>query len=355
MAGLGFLQRINQGLQNQSPQQRAMMLRAAAGASRNPVMAQGLAQQADDYIGISEQAKINSLRQKQFDTQMELRREQLQMQKDEASQRQARSDAFRTDMQKWLTAQTPEDRQGVLSSSTSPEFLEYVASQKPSKPNAFDAKLLSMGLTPGTPEWVAAAREMALKPDTTINMGLQKPDRGYMWRDPNNPAAGEIPIPGGPAEGRTPEQGAKEQMLQVAKDQFPRIEQILFNQDGSINRKALTMSVGGGVPFTQGRSLANAYEVGIQAITRNETGAAMPPEEVNNTRTRFQPGPFDTDELIKIKHQMYKDFIDGGLSLIRMDKGGTPKFDTAAYDAELQRRMSDSPPSQDDVVDWSDL
>jgi hypothetical protein len=41
----------------------------------------------------------------------------------------------------------------------------------PAKPSAFEAKLLAMGLTPGTPEYQAAAKELAAKSGQTINMG----------------------------------------------------------------------------------------------------------------------------------------------------------------------------------------
>lgn len=345
--GLGrFFGALNQGLQQMDPIQRAGLLRMAAGNTRSPAVAQGLIHQADDLVSTSEQAKLNAIRQKQFDTEIGLRREQLGMQRQERADQLARTDAFRMDMQKWLTAQTPEDRQAVLGSSTSPEFLEYVGSQKPTEPNAFDAKLISMGLTPGTPEWQNAARQMALKPDTNINMGLNKPPTGYMFIDPQNPAAGVVPIPGGPATERTPEQAAKEQMLEVARAVAPEIQNLLFDEDGRVDRTNLFSSrIGSGVPFSEGREMAARFETGIQAITRGETGAAMPPQEVENTRKRFQPHPLDSDETIRLKWQMYNDFINGTLNLLKMSKGGDPLplFDAQAFEAEFERRKGSEP------------
>jgi hypothetical protein len=48
---------------------------------------------------------------------------------------------------------------------------QLLNAQTPAKPSAFEAKLLAMGLTPGTPEYQAAAKELAAKSGQTINMG----------------------------------------------------------------------------------------------------------------------------------------------------------------------------------------
>lgn len=174
MAGLGgFLGNLNQGLQQMDPMQRAGLLRMAAANTRSPMAARGLATQADDYINISEQAKINAQRQKEFDTEMDFRREQFGMERQERADRQARSDAFRTDMQKWLTAKTPEDRQSILSGSTSPEFLEYVGNQKPGKIDPVIGRIIAAGYVPGTPGFEKAMdRYLFNNPSSQVNVNV---------------------------------------------------------------------------------------------------------------------------------------------------------------------------------------
>jgi len=76
-----------------------------------------------------------------------------------------------------------------------------------------------------------------------------------------------------------------------------------------------------------------------------ETGAAMPAEEVKNTRTRFQPVPGDTKETVKIKMDMFADFIGGTLKLI--DPSG--RFDEQRFQIELDARTGNSGPSQEDI------
>lgn len=57
---------------------------------------------------------------------------------------------------------------------------------------------LAMGLQEGSPEFTAYVREATLKPGVQVN-NYPKPDKGYMFVDQNNPGAGMVPIPGGPA------------------------------------------------------------------------------------------------------------------------------------------------------------
>ena len=81
-------------------------------------------------------------------------------------------------------------------------------------------------------------------------------------------------------------------------------------------------------------------EFGIQAITRSETGAAMPPEEVENTRTRFMPLIGDTVEIANTKLAMFEEFLGGTLKLL--DPSG--RFNAERFDAEFQNRTTGTPP-----------
>jgi len=144
----------------------------------------------------------------------------------------------------------------------------------------------------------------------------------YMLVDPHDYTKGITPIPGGPkdpaSESLTPEQAAKTAMLETARTFTPVITNLIFSGGdaltGEINRgvlfeKAMSNVVPGAL-VPEGSRVGNAMEFGIQAITRGETGAAMPPEEVNNTRKRFEPSFTDSDQVIRQKITAYKLFMN---------------------------------------------
>lgn len=141
---------------------------------------------------------------------------------------------------------------------------------------------------------------------------------GFMLKDPSDPAKGVIPIPGGPKARFPGETASKKAMLRGAMRFLPTIDKTLFSGGnvirGKINRSALAESAAErilpGALLPEGQQLNNAYEYGIQAITRTETGAAMPAEEVKNTRIRFQPSFTDSDRVIRQKRLAYELFLN---------------------------------------------
>lgn len=147
---------------------------------------------------------------------------------------------------------------------------------------------------------------------------------------------------GKPKKELSPEQAAKVQQFKTARAQLPEIENLLFKEDQSGKRviddqNVINMTIK--TPFTKGRKLAALYETGIQAITRGETGAAMPPEEVENTRIRFQPSPLDDEETKILKFDMFKEFLDGTLKLLSPDG----KFLDTKFSNELAKRRKKKP------------
>lgn len=173
--------------------------------------------------------------------------------------------------------------------------------------------------------------------DASTNEPPYKIPNGFMLKDQNDPSQGVTPIPGSGQDALTPEQAAKTQQMRTAQDALSNVDRLLFNEDGKIDDvNVATASMN--VPWTEGRELATYIEQGIQAITRGETGAAMPPEEVNNTRKRFQPSPFDNESTKLAKRKMFEDFINGTLKLI--DPSG--RFDSERFDEELAKRSKGS-------------
>jgi len=116
---------------------------------------------------------------------------------------------------------------------------------------------------------------------------------------------------------RPAESAGKQAMINTAKAEVPTIEPILFTPEGDINRGVIVeMATIDAAPASamflseEAGRLRAAYELGIQAITRTETGAAMPPEEVRNTADRFKPKPWDHPETVKLKWRAYNLFLN---------------------------------------------
>jgi hypothetical protein len=180
-------------------------------------------------------------------------------------------------------------------------------------------------------------QQMPPGPQLAAGPGFKIPS-GYM-PDPNNPE-GIVSIPGHKAERFTPEQASKIQMMRGAQSRLPMAKKLLFNPDGSVDSTNITTSrIGGGIPYTEGAELATVMEEGVQALTRGETGAAMPESEVDNVRKRFQPNVFDSDAVVRLKWQMYQDAINGSLQLT--DPQG--RFSIQKLDTELNSRMKNIP------------
>lgn len=112
------------------------------------------------------------------------------------------------------------------------------------------------------------------------------------------------------------ESAGKLAMMDVAKYGISVAEPILFKGE-DINEKAIKemyaidmFGPSAALMSSEGQKLYNAFEYGKQAITRTETGAAMPPSEVRNTAKRFMPVPWDNKDTVKQKWKAYNMFID---------------------------------------------
>lgn len=202
-----------------------------------------------------------------------------------------------------------------------------------------------------------------------INEGLSgfKVPKGFMFdKDETGKIIGIKPIPGGKADRLGAGDAAKVQMLRTAQKAAKGIRELIFDK---FDKKGVGIELDRmnlfnaefNTAFSDGRKLRNKMEFGIQGITRFETGAAMPPAEVDNTRIRFTPNIFDTPEIARLKLEMFDDFMSGTLQLIdpsgrfNEDRFGNPvkptfdksgnavelgEFNESKFDAELQRRLS---------------
>jgi len=199
------------------------------------------------------------------------------------------------------------------------------------KPTGIMQNLLAAGYTQDTPEYKQAMRDYISKPQTQINMGTKAiPVTDLM----------KMRMPDGsrPPVGMTPDQAlqagvtlkkdvsadsaSKLAMLDTARQGMATIEPILF-KDGKIDRDVIKSAWGIGVaePIAglvspEAGKLFAGFEYGIQAITRAETGAAMPSSEIDNTRKRFMPKPWDSDDVVRQKWSAYQLFINNASKYI---------------------------------------
>jgi len=225
--------------------------------------------------------------------------------------------------------------QGLI---TPEQFNESVAAIKEKQKTSLIKNLESAGVDLNTEEGKALAIKAILKPRVKIdinkeNEGLFKTPKNYMLLDQDDPTKGVTPIPGGPADSLKGELAGKTAMLRTSQTAAKGIRALVFDKEGNVDRINL-INAAMNTPFTKGRELRTKMEFGIQAITRLETGAAMPPSEVENTRTRFMPRVGDSKKVINIKLKMFDEFVNGTLKLI----DPTGRFNAERFQAELESR-----------------
>jgi hypothetical protein len=214
---------------------------------------------------------------------------------------------------------------------------------EPAKPGALQQKIATLegelGRKLTQPEILQIGGATKRAPLVQVTPGQNptfKIPPGFMLKDQNDPSKGVTPIPGGPGDDSVTGDAAKIQMLRTATKAFDGVKSLVFKKDGELD-KANLVNAELNTPGTKGRELRTRMEFGIQAITRLETGAAMPPEEVENTRTRFMPTALDSDVVANLKLDMFDDFMGGTLKLI--DPAG--RFDSERFESELAARAGD--------------
>lgn len=242
---------------------------------------------------------------------------------------------------------------------------------KPEARTTLAKNLELAGIDPLSPEGKKIIKESIVKPGVKIdiNEGLSgfKVPKGFMFdKDETGKITGVKPIPGSKADRLGAGDAAKVQMIRTAQKAATGIKELIFDK---FDKKGAGIELNStnlfnaefNTPFTDGRKLRIKMEFGIQGITRSETGAAMPPAEVDNTRIRFMPSIFDTAEIARLKVEMFDDFLSGTLQLIdpsgrfNEDRFGNPvkptfdksgnaielgELNESKFDAELQRRIS---------------
>lgn len=149
------------------------------------------------------------------------------------------------------------------------------------KPTALQQNLAASGLQPGTPEFEQAMLQAINKPQVQIDQGPKLPT-GYTFVDPDNPAAGVAPLPGGPAD---PANATTEQRNKRANAE--KTHRVLTGQIADY-AKALR----GGIPVTgKGRDKIATQREQIKLQLKNlyELGAITGPDEEILDRLLIDP------------------------------------------------------------------
>jgi hypothetical protein len=314
-----------------------------------------LAQQAMKGSNLNQKAKeqLNKLREQQMAelAKQQQYREQMQQQMSQAAQPQPfKQDLFPGEQPTpgLLSNPNPQEvaqnRMGILGDyvmKTDPvgyynTMIQQMQPQKPTNAMQRYQEQIALGVDPK----IAMGNAFGHPPAASIvnQVGGDLPFKvptGHMLADQNDPSKGVVPIPGSAQDAQTPEQAGKTQMLRTAQEQLENVNRLVYDKDGTPNWTNIT-NARIGMPKSEGNQLAASLEFGIQAITRAETGAAMPATEVENTRKRFQPLPTDSEETVEIKMKMFEDFINGSIKLI--DPSG--RFDSERFEAEMKARQS---------------
>lgn len=162
---------------------------------------------------------------------------------------------------------------------------------------------------------------------------------GYVWKDPNNAAAGVEQIAG--YEKAVPgDVAGKIAMMNMAKD---RIANTRATLERSWGVKDLAKNVAANVPFVGDLAWASGdigiaqrdVRTGIEAALRTMTGAAAPEQEVVRYMQMFAPSVNDTQQSAKQKLDGLMRFMEDADRIVmqgRGDIGGTPSPQNQATD-----------------------
>jgi hypothetical protein len=158
----------------------------------------------------------------------------------------------------------------------------------------------------------------------------EKLSSGYRWIDPNNTKLGQEPIPGGPGEANSADNGGRIGLAikSVQKDLpeiYRKVEDGVF--DSAAGRASLATDTG------EAAQLRLKLKSSLDALVRLQTGAAMTKAEEDQYNKRYIPSPTEGIERQKAKiRQLYED-LDAAVKGAKQGKGG---FDAPALDAAVK-------------------
>jgi hypothetical protein len=158
----------------------------------------------------------------------------------------------------------------------------------------------------------------------------EKLSSGYRWIDPNNTKLGQEPIPGGPGEANSADNGGRiglaiKSVQKDLPDIYRKVEDGVF--DSAAGRASLATDTG------EAAQLRLKLKSSLDALVRLQTGAAMTKSEEEQYTKRYIPSPTEGIERQKAKiRQLYED-LDAAVKGAKQGKGG---FNAPALDAAVK-------------------
>ena len=169
--------------------------------------------------------------------------------------------------------------------------------------------------------------------------GAQPPAEG-----PSAPAAGAgaptvAPIPGqqGATKPISREQQSLTALTTEATKALGMAKNIIFergNGSGPIDR-GVVATMYADIPGTDGASARQAMRAAIGNVLYLKTGAAATPKEIENTEATYLPSPFDSDQKIRQKFELFETFINSFQSQKAQTAPGTERV--IQFDAQGNR------------------
>lgn len=178
------------------------------------------------------------------------------------------------------------------------------------------------------------AEEIYASPNADSTSRAKGAPSGYLWKDPNNPAAGVEPLPGfdRPIPGDV---AGKVAMMNMARDRIAKTRATLegnWGVAGTLKNAAANVPLVGDLAWASGDIGVAQRDVrtGIEAALRTMTGAAAPEQEVHRYMQMYAPGINDTRETAKQKIDGLMKFMEDADRLVMQGRGTTPTDPPAA-------------------------
>jgi len=199
------------------------------------------------------------------------------------------------------------------------------------------------------------------------NVEIQNKDGDWV-NPPLNMSRQEIAGKGGRLKAEiAPGDAGKYVMLKTAQSELPALKSLLM-PEGTVDRETLRGTtienihpwVGAaaryaGLSSPQSQQMTSILERGMQGITRTETGAAMPADEIQNTKARFMPSSSDSDESIHRKLLAYEYFINNAVDLMNptglRNRKLSPEMATAIMGDAVTKAFAESGKDLDTITE----
>jgi hypothetical protein len=157
--------------------------------------------------------------------------------------------------------------------------------------------------------------------------GPAKPPSGYTWKVPGNPAAGLMPIPGGPESKLPAGEAGVLAMMESARPGVDAAKRYFLSEDfksGPLD--AASKAIGQATNSFEISRHRRSVELAAEAALRMATGAAAPDSEVKRYANFYMPSVYDSEETRRQKLNALTAFMDHAKKNIGQGRMPEPDF-----------------------------